>query len=174
MVTCLSEIPHRETCYHFALIFAKLLTASRFSRTRGFRKTLPLSTIFALLHENRHFSPFGEKWRLRWNLKKSQFAKITNFSRNPALAVANSRFSWENHFWPPVARYQNHPATAAKKKSKNFYSGEFFSPKKFFDCRPVSIKKSTLDWAKATSKKGHFWSFFETKTSTKSQILARK
>ena len=112
MVTCLSETMLAETCYHFALIFAKLFTASRFSRKERIRKTLPLSTIVEPNRENCHFSPFGEKWRLRWNprnfkIAKSRFlrnpatsrGKFHNFRENPILTTSSGVKFWSRYWW---------------------------------------------------------------------------
>ena len=174
MVTCLSESLIKETCYHFALIFAKLFTARRFSRKERFRKTLPLSTIFALFNENHHFHVFTRKWRLRWNVISSRKCKNRDFCAIPLLAVVNSRFSRKYHFWPLVARSKIDPATAAKKSEKKLYSGEFFLPEKFSTVIRYRSKNQHPTELKSPQKRAIFGPFVKPKLQLEADFWPKK
>ena len=163
MVTCLSNKPGTETCYHFVPFFAKLFTANRFLRKERIRKTLPLSTIFALLAKNRHFSPIGEKWRLRWNVTSSRPHKKSRFSRflrYPATSRGRFMIFAGKSILTTSSGIKNDPATGGQKWPLLRSLWRVFPLKKVFDRRPVSIKKSTPDWDETTSKNDHFLVIF--------------
>ena len=165
MVTCLSEIPHRETCYHFALIFAKLFTAAWFSRKDRNRKTLPLSTIFAPSRENRQFHPFGRNWRLRWKIfifSNRENHDFSRFSRYPATSRGFFTAFAKKTFLTTSSGVPKYPTTAAKKKKEKLYSEEFFSPKKF----STTVRYRSKNWPQTELKppqKCLFLIIFETK-----------
>ena len=133
MVTCLFESPFGDTCYHFALIFAKLLTVSRFSQKERIRKILPLSTIFSLKHENHQFSPFGENWRLGWNQMISNHHKNCDFSRfsqNPATSRGKFTTFAKKPFLTTSSGIKKWPLYCGQKKKEKTLLWRVFLPQK--------------------------------------------
>ena len=108
-------------------------------------------------------SPFCAKLATEMKSQKISSRENRDFRETPLLVVANSRFSWKNHFWPLVAVSKIDPATAAKKSRKNLHSEEFSLQKIFRPAFGYRSKNQHPTELKPPQKRAIFWPFLRPK-----------